>query len=380
MKTKLLAPVLAAALACSVAAVPADAAPDRTEVQRRLDSLVRDEKFPAALAAVQAKGRSTSYTAGTGELGKQTPVPRDGKVRAGSNTKTFVAVVVLQLVAEGKVELDVPIERYLPGLVRGEGIDGRTITVRQLLQHTSGLPNYTAYIGLEKFEDIQHRYVQPRELLDRALEHPADFAPGTKWEYSNTNYLLAGLLIEHVTGRPVAEQVTERVIDRIGLRDTYWPEVGDQDIDGRHPHGYAVADNASDRVIDATELDPSWGWAAGALISTPSDLNKFFSALLGGRLLDAARLAEMRKTVEAEIWPGARYGLGLVSTPLTCGGEYWGHGGDIHGFETRGGVTEDGRATEVAVTATPGTFDRENAQRAAQAVLSTVDAALCASR
>ncbi|TWP47797.1 beta-lactamase family protein [Lentzea tibetensis] len=380
MKTKLLAPVLAAALACGLAAAPAGATPDRAEVQQSLDSLVRKEKFPAALAAVQAKGRSTSYTSGTGELGKSTPVPRDGQVRVGSNTKTFVAVVVLQLVGEGKVELDAPIERYLPGLVRGQGIDGRAITVRQLLQHTSGLPNYTAYIGLEKFENVQHVYVQPRELLDRALAHPADFAPGAKWEYSNTNYLLAGLLIERVTGRPVAEQVTERVIDRIGLRDTYWPEVGDQTIDGRHPHGYVLADDVSDRVVDATELDPSWGWAAGAMISTPSDLNRFFSALLGGRLLGAAQLAQMRTTVEAATWPGARYGLGLVSTPLSCGGVYWGHGGDIHGFETRGGVTEDGRGAAVAVTALPGTFDKGNAERAALAVLSTVDTALCTSR
>lgn len=380
MNTKLLAPVLAAVLACGLAAAPASATSDRAEVQRRLDGLVRDEKFPAALAAVQARGRSTSFTSGTGELGKSTPVPRDGQVRAGSNTKTFVAVVVLQLVAEGEVELDAPIERYLPGLVRGEGIDGRNITIRQLLQHTTGLPNYTVHIGLEKFEDVQHRYFQPRELLDRALAHPADFAPGAKWGYSNTNYLLAGLLIERVTGRPVAEQVTERVIDRIGLRDTYWPAVGEQTIRGRHPHGYALADNGSDRVIDVTELDPSWGWAAGAVVSTPSDLNKFFGALLAGRLLDATRLAEMRTTVEAALWPGARYGLGLMSTPLTCGGEYWGHGGDIHGFETRGGATQDGRAAAVAVTAMPGTFDRENAQRAATAVLSTVDTALCAGK
>jgi D-alanyl-D-alanine carboxypeptidase len=191
--------------------------------------------------------------------------------------------------------------------------------------------------------------------------------------------VLAGLLIERVSGRPVAEQVTERVINRIGLRDTYWPGVGDRTIRGAHPHGYALADNASDRVVDVTEMDPSWGWAAGQLISTPDDLNKFFAALLGGRLLDAPRLAEMRTTVEAAMWPGARYGLGLVSSPLTCGGEYWGHGGDIHGFETRGGITEDGRAVTVAVTALPGTFDQANGERAAAAVLSTVDTALCKS-
>lgn len=230
-------------------------------------------------------------------------------------------------------------------------------------------------MDLAEFEKIVNRYYQPRELLDIALAHPASFPPGTKWEYSNTNYVLAGLLIERVTSRPVAEQVTDRVIKPLNLRGTYWPAVGDKTIKGRHPHGYTHVDGMG--VIDVTELDPSWGWAAGQLISTPSDLNRFFSALLGGRLLPAAELAEMKKTVPAEMWPGGRYGLGLVSTPLSCGGIYWGHGGDIPGYETRGGVTTTGRAASIAVTALPGTFEPENAERAAAAVLAAVDTALC---
>ncbi|MFB9690700.1 serine hydrolase domain-containing protein [Amycolatopsis plumensis] len=357
--------VTVAGLLCGTAAA-ADAKPRNHALQEQLDALVG--QFPAALASVSRGGRTESLVAGSARLGGRVPVPVDGRVRAGSNTKTFIAVVVLQLVAEGKVALDAPIERYLPGLVPG----GAAITVRQLLQHTSGLPNYTEYLGLEDIAKLRHRYFQPHELLAVAFAHPAKFAPGTKWEYSNTNYVLAGLLIERVTGRPVAEQVTARVIRKAGLHDTYWPQVGDETIRGPHPHGYA---RSGGDVVDVTELDPSWGWAAGQLISTPGDLAQFSRALLDGRLLPAPQLAEMRKTVDAPLLPGWRYGLGVFSVPLSCGGVYWGHGGDIHGFETRGGATDDGRSVGLAVTALPGTFG--DADQAAQAVVSAVDTAFC---
>jgi D-alanyl-D-alanine carboxypeptidase len=353
-------------------AAAADRAPGQA-VRESLDALVSQEKFPAALASVSKGGRTTTLVAGSSRLGRQVPVPPDGAVRAGSNTKTFTAIVVLQLVAEGKVVLDAPIERYLPGVVRGDGINGAKITVRQLLQHTSGLPNYTEHIGLEDFEKVQHKFFQPHDLLAAALAHPAKFAPGTKWEYSNTNYLLAGLLIERVTERPVQEQITERVIKKAGLRHTYWPQPGDQTIQGPHPHGYTTT--ATGAVIDATELDPSWGGAAGQLISTPGDLARFARLLLDGKLLPPAQLAEMRKTVDAPLLPGWRYGLGLFSVPLSCGGVFWGHGGDIQGFETRGGATEDGRSVGLAVTALPGTFG--DGEQATKAVMSTVDTAFC---
>ncbi|MEV1049083.1 serine hydrolase domain-containing protein [Streptomyces sp. NPDC049916] len=361
----------------ALAESPKDTAPSpkKTAVQKSLDSLVTEQKFPAALAQVNKNGRSVSLVAGSSRLGRQVPVPRDGQVRAGSNTKTFTAVVVLQLVAEGRVALDEPVETYLPGLVRGEGIDGRRITVRQLLQHTSGLPNYTEHIGLEDFEKIQNTFFHPHDLLDAALAHPAEFAPGTKWGYSNTNYLLAGLLIEKVTERPVQEEITRRVVKKAGLRDTYWPQPGDRTIREPHPHGYALARTDGDKVIDATRMDPSWGGAAGQMISTPSDLAAFARALLDGELLPARELAEMRKTVDAPLMPGWKYGLGVFSIPLSCGGVYWGHGGDIDGFETRGGATDDGRSVGVAVTALPGTFG--DAEKAAMAVMESTDTAFC---
>lgn len=347
--------VMAAALAVA-GTLPASAAQSRDsrdDIRKGMERLVTDDEFPAALAAtVDRDGRARNYTAGVGDLKTGAKVPVDGQVRAGSNTKTFTATVVLQLVGEGKVELDAPVDDYLPGLLRGEGIDGRDITVRQLLQHTSGLPNYSDHMLEDIFGKGRHTYYQPRDLLDIALAHKARFAPGEGWAYSNTNYIVAGLLIEKVTRRPLAEQITERVIDRTGLRRTYFPDVGEEGIRGAHPQGYHAAKPGAP-LKNRTELDPSWGWAAGQLISTPSDLNRFFSALIGGKLLKPAQLAQMRTTVEIPDAPvtGTGYGLGLISTPLSCGGVAWGHGGDIPGYHSLPGVTDDGRAATVVVTA-----------------------------
>ncbi|MFI8239345.1 serine hydrolase domain-containing protein [Streptomyces sp. NPDC085866] len=339
-------------------AASAAARPDT--LQKGLNALVDTDGVPAALAAVTDRYDHTrTYTAGVGDLATGAKVPRDGQVRIGSNTKTFTAVVVLQLVGEGKIGLDAPVDTYVPGLVRGDGIDGRHITVRQLLPHTSGLPNYSKYLS----DDI--RYYEPRELLDLALHHKADFAPGTNWAYSNTNYLVAGLIVQKVTGRPIAEEIERRVISRIGLRDTYFPAPGEVTIRERHPRGY-YQDSAGAPLVDATDWDPSWAWAAGQMVSTDSDLNRFFTALLAGRLLPKAQLDQMRTTVPA----GARYGLGLVSTPLSCGGVYWGHGGSMTGYETRGGATEDGRAANVAVTTQP-------SQATKARMDGVVDTALC---
>ncbi|WP_329788700.1 serine hydrolase domain-containing protein [Lentzea sp. DG1S-22] len=352
------------------------AAPSTT-VQKQLDGLTKQHEFPAALATVTENGgRTTHYVSGTAELGKRVPVPRNGQVRAGSNTKAFVAAVVMQLVGEGKVELDKPINHYLPKAVKDD-----RITVRQLLNHTSGLANYTGHLGLEKFEEVRHRYFEPRELLDAGNAHPVTNEPGVKFKYSNTNYVLLGLLIQKTTGRPVAEQVEQRIIKKLNLRDTYWPGVGDETIKGKHARGYSKTGNG---IEDVTEMDPSWGWAAGQIISTTKDLNTFYRGLLKGDLLKKAQLDEMKKTVDTagEMWPGVEYGLGIASAPLSCGGRSWGHGGDIHGYETRGGVTESGRAFSVAVTALPGTFQDtpEEANAAHDAMLAAVDAALCGAK
>lgn len=359
--------VVAVMTAGALAPPTAFAAPKQDTVQQGLNALVREGQ-PAALASVEdGEGRTRTYVAGVGNLATGAKVPRDGQVRIGSNTKTFTAVVVLQLVGEGKVDLEASVDTYLPGLVRGEGIDGGRITVRQLLQHTSGIPEYGDDIS---DEELPHRYFEPRDLVDIALKHKAEFEPGKKWSYSNTNYVLAGLIIQKVTGRPLAEEIDRRIIKKIGLRHTYFPAPGDKSIREPHPRGYHRT-KAGEPLRDFTELDPSVAWAAGQMISTNSDLNRFFGKLLGSDLLLAeAQRTQMRTTVPIE---GTRfhYGLGLMSRPLSCGGVYWGHGGDIAGYETRGGVTDAGRAANVAVTSIP------MEEAGINGVLKVVDTALC---
>ncbi|WNV82192.1 serine hydrolase domain-containing protein [Umezawaea sp. Da 62-37] len=366
--------VVVGGLAAAVVALPssADPASARDATQRSLNALVRDNGFPGALATVRERdGRVRDYTAGVGDLKTKSPVPVNGQVRIASNTKAFVATVVLQLVGEGKVRLDVPVETYLPNIVRGEGIDGRVITVRQLLQHTSGLADYDEIVS-DGYAAIQHRYFEPREMVDLGLAKPAVFAPGGGWSYSNTNYVLAGLLVQKVTGRPIGEEITRRVIDRVGLRHTYWPAQGDQSIREAHPRGYFGL--PGEPLADVTEMDPSLGWAAGQLISTPRDLEEFFRALVGGGLLGPAELEEMRKTVDApgaSVRGGERYGLGLQTFTLSCGGVAWTHGGDSPGYETRSALVAGGRSVVVAVTSLPTTLE------AATRVEGFVDGVMC---
>ncbi|MGW1077349.1 serine hydrolase domain-containing protein [Streptomyces sp. NPDC002537] len=349
---------LATAVTAGVAAPATAAGPD--PVRQGLETLVRSDGAPGALASVlDRNGNVRTYTAGEGDRDAHAKVPRDGQVRIGSVTKTFTAVVVLQLVGEGKIGLDEPVEKYLPGLVRGKGIDGHRITVRQLLQHTSGLPDYEDDVT----DDIlQRRYLSPRDALDVALGHEAVFAPGAKgkWGYSSTNYLVAGLIVEKVTGRPLAEQIDRRVIQRIGLRHTYFPAPGETAIRERHPQGYRQ-ESPGAPLRDVTGIDPSASWAGGAMVSTGSDLSRFFSALLkgdGNRLLDKDQRIQMRTTVDIGK-DGYKAGLGIVGTPLSCGpGDNrvaWGHNGAIPGYGTWAAATDDGRAASVSMTLEPKT-------------------------
>ncbi|MFC4911842.1 serine hydrolase domain-containing protein [Actinomadura gamaensis] len=338
--------VMAGVLAPSVAG----AAQGGDGVQRGLDAFVRVDGVPGAVATVTGRdGRTRVYGAGVGDLATGARMPKDGQVRIGSATKTFVAVVVLQLVEEGRVRLDEKVEKYLPGLLRGKGVDGNAITVRQLLQHTSGLPDFESDVTDDL---LQRRYLAPRQTLAIALRHGAVFPPGTKWSYSNTNYLVAGMIVEKVARRSLGAELDRRVIRRAGLKHTYFPAAAETAIRGRHPEGYRKV--GSDTALhDVTEIDPSAAWAAGAMVSTTSDLDRFYSLLLRpGRLLKKAQLRQMRTTVPIK-GSTARYGLGLISWPLSCGGRYWSHSGSIPGFSTWAAATDDGRAATVALNVDP---------------------------
>ncbi|MFD6160616.1 serine hydrolase domain-containing protein [Nocardia sp. NPDC060256] len=335
------------------------------------------DHLPGAQIVVTDRGQVWSATAGAGNIEQGTPFPDHARVRIASNTKTFVATVMLQLVAEGKVELDAPVERYLPGVVHGPGIDGNRITIRNLLQHTSGIPEYAAEFGTTpkpgqiETHDEQVRWgkTDMTEVVRNALTAPADFEPGAQWAYSNTNYAIAGMVIEKITSSTIGAQITHRIIDPLGLPDTYYPDPDETDIRGPHPLGYTEIDG---KLIDYTSQNVTSAGAAGAMVSTGADLNRFFTALLDGTLLPPAQLAEMKTTVPLGIpGPPTGYGLGLLYHQLPCGTDSWGHGGDIDGFETRGGATTDGRSVTVITNQVP------TAAEPTTHINQLVDAALC---
>ncbi|MEU2511911.1 serine hydrolase domain-containing protein [Streptomyces syringium] len=332
----------------------------------------------AGAAAEVVDGRCGTWGAarGVADLATGRPMNATDRLRIGSVSKTFTATVVVQLAAEGRIGLDAPVERYLPGLIRGNGHDGRTVTVRQLLQHTSGIADHMEALAGRPVNEWRYRHFEPRELIATALELPR---PDKKWHYSTTNTLIAGLVVEKVTGRGVEAEVTRRIVEPLGLRDTYWPG-DDTHIRGPHSRSYfrdADAPGSPPRV-DGTEWNVTAGGAGGALVSTPSDVNRFFGALFGGELLPARWLAEMKRTVPADperLWPGARYGLGLLGSPLECGGWWWGHGGTTPGgHRALGAVGPGGRSVSLALNEVPGTAQAEEDFRA------VVSAAFCADR
>jgi D-alanyl-D-alanine carboxypeptidase len=277
---------------------------------------------------------------------------KDHVFRVGSITKTFVAAVVLQLAAEGALGLDDPVERWLPGMVP----NGQSITLRQLLNHTSGIYNYTDDEAL--FRSLVRtplRVLTPAQLIAVATRHPPTFAPGADWSYSNTGYILLGLVIEKASATPLEQQLRQRIFEPLGLTHTSFPAV--PGLPRPFAHGYLPAANGlisapGGRPVDVTAWNPSWAWAAGALVSTAGDLARFYGALLGGELLGAAELREMATTVAISNGP-AGYGLGLASDPLRCGNAL-GHSGGVPGYTSVAYSSPDGvRQAVVLVNVTP---------------------------
>ncbi|MFF3329362.1 serine hydrolase domain-containing protein [Streptomyces sp. NPDC002888] len=250
-------------------------------------------------------------------------IARADHFRAGSITKTFVATVVLQLAAEHRLSLSDTVERHLPGLVHGAGNDGRALTLRSLLTHTSGLYDFTR-------DTAGADPVPPLQAVRIALTHPP--ADRGRFSYSNTNYVLLGLVVEQVTGHSYATEAERRVIAPLRLKGTSFP--GSR-TSLPSPHGRAYAADGS----DVTEIDPRVAGAAGELVTTLADLDRFYAALLGGELLPPRQLREMLDTRAAH----GSYGMGLFPARLPCGTTVWGHNGRISGSYVRTAATVDGR-------------------------------------
>ncbi|SOD67206.1 D-alanyl-D-alanine carboxypeptidase [Streptomyces zhaozhouensis] len=348
------------------------------------DDLRRDADVLTELGVTGVQARVTTgadrdlvATSGVAEVGTDRPVPDDGYFRIASTGKALVATVVLGLVDEGRLALDDTVDHWLPGLVDGNGNDGRRITIRHLLQHTAGLhDDLPGFATPEEYHEHRYDTYTDREIVARAMRHPPDFAPGEGWGYSNTGYVLLDMVIEEVTGRPWHQEVEDRILRPLGMDHTYLPG---ETPTLRRPHAHAYEVYPSGERVDVTRVivpDP------GGYVSTTADVNRFFRALLGGELLTAAGLAEMRDTVPVDeetqvLWPGGRYGLGLVRRPLSCGGDYWSHEGGESGYITLNGATADGsRAVTVSMTTALG-GSPDDPVRQEQAASRLVDHALC---
>jgi D-alanyl-D-alanine carboxypeptidase len=290
-------------------------------MQTYLDSLVT-----SGAAGVLLHYRSPEQrwigSSGVAQLGTDRPVDPDGWFRVGSITKTFTAVVVLQLVGEGKLRLDEPVTRWVPAVPEA-------ISLRQLLNHTSGLYNYTDDLP-EPAGIVRNRYRHhdPLDALRTGLEKPRLFDPGSSWSYSNTNYIALGLLIEAVTGSAYGDEVASRILRPLGLERTVVP--GD-DLDLPHPHASAYLD-VDGELVDLARINPSQAWAAGEIVSTAADLDRFYAAVLGGELL-----AEPDQEAMLSVSPSGErygYGLGIERRELPDGQVLWGHTGGFYGYLT----------------------------------------------
>ncbi len=276
------------------------------------------------------------------------------RFRVGSTSKVFTAVVVLQLAAEGKLSLDDTVDKWLPGLVTGVGPnahDGRLITIRQLLNHTSGVYNYLDDEELfsKGKEDawFVHRYdsYTPEQLVKVAMSHERRDAPGVRFWYSNTNYFLAGMIAERASGRSLSEEMDRRIFRPLRLTESYLPGA-EAKIRGHHTRHYSVlfSQNPQAPVYDATEMNQSFAWAAGGVVSSTGDLHRFFTALLSGHLLPTAQQQEMFTMTQTQSWiPGTHYGLGVFSQDLPCGVKVWGGGGATYGSWSYAMGTRDGK-------------------------------------
>ncbi|WP_370419734.1 serine hydrolase domain-containing protein [Streptomyces sp. QH1-20] len=346
------------ALTCAVT-VSVGSAGSGTAARPPVQDLVSPRTVPGAAQLSQDAHGVRFHTAGVADVRTGRPIRPTDRFRVGSITKTVIATVTLQLAAERKLDLDDPVTAHLPARTAallpcpGDS-DSRTpgcrVTVRQLLTHTSGLFSYTddraffrRFFG-PGFTAHRFETHKPDALVRTALAHPPYAAPGERYRYSNTDYLLLGMVIRQVTGHSYATEAYRRVIAPLHLTGTSFPGTRTR-LPSPHGRAYTTTGTttgtptSSDRTADATDLNPSSAGAAGELVSTLPDLNRLFGALLRGTLLPAPALRQMRDTTDAY----GRYGMGLFPVRLPCHRTLWGHNGEISGSYVQTLGTTDGR-------------------------------------
>ncbi len=351
-----------------------------------LDTIVDEMQVPCAVVLIRSESKGDwSGLCGTRRLDADDPVTIDDHFRVGSNTKTMTGTVVLQLVEEGDVDLHDPVSKYRP-----EVPDGDNITLAMLLEMRSGLYNFSADEGFNaRLDDEPNHAWHPSELLAIAFAHQPTFDPGADFEYSNTNTVLLGLIIEQRTKLSLKEAFQQRIFDRLQLHHTFFPAADDVSIPAPHPRGYMFGTNvstledpalpaleqaaAADGTLlpnDHTDSNPSWTWAAGGAISTADDLGRYVEALVDGGLLgprlQASRLASIKPAGSDPASAGYGYGIAKFGPMI-------GHDGQLPGFNSFMARDPDERNTVIVLTSL---FAGANGQQPANELARAIIAAL----
>ena len=314
-----------------------------------IPQVMKDNAIPGAVVLIDSpdQGRWTA-TFGTAEIGENVPPTLDDYFRIGSNTKTMTSTVILQLVEQGKLSLDDPISKFRPDVPNGENI-----TIAQLSEMRSGLFSYTfdPAFNATLDSDPQNAW-EPDELLAIAFTHPANAAPGTVYEYSNTNIVLLGLVIEEITGMSASEAFDTMIFEPLGLTRTSLPVNSEFELPSPHAQGYQFGTNAdtidsyavpADQLpaaldgsllpLNYTDSNPSWAWTAGGAVSTPADLATYVKAMVGGGLLDEATQKVRMESIQP-IAPGSTGGVGYGLGIAQFAPGILGHDGQLPGFSS----------------------------------------------
>ncbi|MDG4856894.1 serine hydrolase [Streptomyces sp. T-3] len=365
-----ISPATAAATPAATPISPAAAgapAPDMEGVLQALNAAMA-QGAPGSMARLTDSGNVLTRTVGVRDRVSGAAMDTKARFRIGSVSKTFSSVVLLQLVEEGKVALDTPVNHYLPGLLPDD-----RITVRHLLTHRSGLADYTDAMFAQTvpgFEAVRNRVFSYQELVELSLGEPRTTEPGAAYKYSNANFVVVGMLIEKVTGQPVATAYERRIFKPLRLRNTSYVHP-DTRIEGRHVRGYLHPDESGAPLVDSTEQTASWAQSAGAVISHPADLNTFMTALMKGRLLSPQMMEAMTTVSPTDVVNKRYYGLGLRRYDLSCGTQVYGHTGTVQGYYTYAFATRDGKRSLSAMANT------SNRGSANAALGGTLEAAFC---
>ena len=337
-RTRALCGILLAIVLAACSNQPVTGAALAARLDRAIRSTMNAHGVPGVIVGLWSPTDTYVRAFGVADEAAGTPMQTTFHHRIGSITKTFTVTAVLQLVDAGRVRLDDPIATYVDGVPRGQ-----EVTLRHLAGMRSGLPNYTANPTLmAAFYGDPHRSYTPRELLHSAFAEPSHFAPGAEYEYSNTNAILLGLVVEKVTGETLSEYLQKHVFAPCALTHTSLPV--DSELPEPHATGYTQDLEGEPQV--ATNWNPSWAWAAGGVISTLEDLRVWAKALATGTLL---RPETQRQRLETD---GGGYGLGLFDLA-----GWIGHNGSIPGYQTAAVYLPDRETTLVVLVNSDQTAD-----------------------